>query len=33
MFNTNIETFRDEIMLVIRSFDCEEEEFTHYFSC
>ena len=23
---------RDEIMLVIRAFDCEDEDFTHYFS-
>ncbi|MDE6504453.1 MAG: hypothetical protein K2L42_01115, partial [Clostridia bacterium] len=33
MLNTNIDAFREEIMLVIRSFDCEEEDFTHYFSC
>lgn len=33
MLNTNCEGLRDEIMLVIRSFDAEGEEFTHYFSC
>lgn len=33
MLNTNVEGLRPEIMLVIRAFDCEEEDFTHYFSC
>ncbi|MDE6585482.1 MAG: radical SAM protein, partial [Clostridia bacterium] len=33
MLNTNSEGLREEIMLVIRAFDCEEENFTHYFSC
>lgn len=32
MLNTNCEAMRDEIMLVIRAFDCEDEDFTHYFS-
>ncbi|MDE5667331.1 MAG: radical SAM protein, partial [Clostridia bacterium] len=31
--NTNSEGLRDEIMLVLRAFDAENEEFTHYFSC
>ena len=29
--NTNSEGLRDEIMLVLRAFDAENEEFTHYF--
>lgn len=33
MLETNSAGLRDEIMLVIRAFDCEEENFTHYFSC
>lgn len=33
MLNTNSEGLRDEIMLVLRAFGCEEESFTHYFSC
>ncbi len=33
MLNTNAESLRDEIMLVIRALDCEDEDFTHYFSC
>ncbi|MBD5585041.1 MAG: coproporphyrinogen dehydrogenase HemZ [Clostridia bacterium] len=33
MLNTNSEGLREEIMLVIRAFDCENEDFTHYFSC
>lgn len=32
MLNTNCEALREEIMLVIRAFDCEDEDFTHYFS-
>lgn len=32
MLNTNCEFLRPEIMDVLRAFDCEEEEFTHYFS-
>jgi oxygen-independent coproporphyrinogen-3 oxidase len=32
MLNTNYEGLRAEIMDVIRLFDAEEEEFTHYFS-
>ena len=32
MLNTNSETLRPEIMDVLRLFDKEEEEFTHYFS-
>lgn len=32
MLNTNREYLRPEIMDVLRAFDCEEEEFTHYFS-
>ncbi len=32
MLNTNCEYLRPEIMDVLRAFDCEEEEFTHYFS-
>ncbi|MDE6791138.1 MAG: coproporphyrinogen dehydrogenase HemZ [Clostridia bacterium] len=32
MLNTNTEYLRAEIMDVIRLFDAEEEEFTHYFS-
>lgn len=31
--NTNSEGLRDELMLVLRAFDAEDEEFTHYFSC
>ena len=31
MLNTNSEYLRPEIMDVIRAFDCEEENFTHYF--
>ncbi len=33
MLNTNSEGLYDEIMLVIRAFDAENEDFTHYFSC
>lgn len=33
MLTTNCESLYEEIMLVIRSFDVEEEDFTHYFSC
>lgn len=32
MLNTNSEYLRPEIMDVLRAFDMEEEEFTHYFS-
>lgn len=32
MLSTNNEYLRPEIMDVIRAFDCEEEDFTHYFS-
>ncbi len=32
MLSTNSEYLRPEIMDVIRAFDCEEEDFTHYFS-
>jgi oxygen-independent coproporphyrinogen-3 oxidase len=32
MLNTNYESLRAEIMDVIRLFDAEEEDFTHYFS-
>lgn len=32
MLNTNNEYLRPEIMDVIRAFDCEDEDFTHYFS-
>ncbi|MDE6868755.1 MAG: coproporphyrinogen dehydrogenase HemZ [Clostridia bacterium] len=32
MLLTNSEYLRPEIMDVIRAFDCEDEEFTHYFS-
>ncbi len=32
MLNTNSEYLRPEIMDVLRAFDCEEEEFAHYFS-
>ena len=31
MLTTNSEYLRPEIMDVLRSFDCEDEEFTHYF--
>ncbi len=31
MLNTNSETLRPEIMDVLRAFDCEDEDFTHYF--
>ncbi len=31
MLNTNSEYLRPEIMDVLRAFDCEEENFTHYF--
>ncbi|MDE7439067.1 MAG: coproporphyrinogen dehydrogenase HemZ [Clostridia bacterium] len=31
MLNTNSETLRPEIMDVLRAFDSEEEDFTHYF--
>ena len=31
MLNTNSEYLRPEIMDVIRAFNCEEEDFTHYF--
>ena len=31
MLNTNSEYLRPEIMDIIRAFDCEEENFTHYF--
>lgn len=31
MLNTNSEYLRPEIMDVIRAFDCEEDDFTHYF--
>ncbi len=33
MLNTNSEGLREEIMQVIRAFDCVDEDFTHYFSC
>lgn len=33
MLNTNVESLREEIMQVIRAFDCAEDDFTHYFSC
>ncbi len=33
MLNTNSEYLRPEIMDVLRAFDAENEEFTHYFSC
>ena len=33
MLNTNSTGLYDEIMLVIRAFDAEDEDFTHYFSC
>ena len=33
MLNTNSEFLRPEIMDVLRAFSCEEESFTHYFSC
>ncbi|MDE7082358.1 MAG: coproporphyrinogen dehydrogenase HemZ [Clostridia bacterium] len=33
MLHTNSEGLYEEIMLVIRAFDAESEEFTHYFSC
>jgi len=33
MLNTNSEYLRPEIMDVLRAFGCEEEDFTHYFSC
>lgn len=33
MLNTNSIGLYDEIMLVIRAFDAEDEDFTHYFSC
>lgn len=33
MLNTNSEGLREEIMQVIRAFDCADEDFTHYFSC
>jgi len=33
MLYTNSEGLHDEIMLVIRAFDAENEDFTHYFSC
>ncbi len=32
MLNTNCEALREEILLVIRAFDSENEDFTHYFS-
>lgn len=32
MLNTNCEYLRPEIMDVLRAFDCEDEELTHYFS-
>ncbi|MDE7452815.1 MAG: coproporphyrinogen dehydrogenase HemZ [Clostridia bacterium] len=32
MLNTNSEYLRPEIMDVLRAFNCEQEEFTHYFS-
>ena len=32
MLNTNSEYLRPEIMDILRAFDCEEEDFTHYFS-
>ena len=31
MLNTNSEYLRPEIMDIIRAFDCEDEDFTHYF--
>ncbi|MDE6667890.1 MAG: coproporphyrinogen dehydrogenase HemZ [Clostridia bacterium] len=33
MLNTNSTGLYDEIMLVIRAFDLEDADFTHYFSC
>lgn len=33
MLNTNSEYLRPEIMDVLRAFGCEDEDFTHYFSC
>ncbi len=33
MLNTNSIGLYDEILLVIRAFDAEDEDFTHYFSC
>lgn len=33
MLNTNSGGLREEIMQVIRAFDCVDEDFTHYFSC
>lgn len=33
MLNTNAEFLRPDLMDVLRAFGCEEEEFTHYFSC
>ena len=33
MLNTNSEYLRPEIMDVLRAFNAENEEFTHYFSC
>lgn len=33
MLYTNCEFLRPEIMDVLRAFGCENEEFTHYFSC
>lgn len=33
MLNTNSEYLRPEIMDVIRAFDSEDEEFTHYYEC
>lgn len=33
MLDTNSETLRPEIMLVLSAYDCAEEDFTHYFSC
>lgn len=33
MLNTNSTGLYEEIMLVIRAFDLEDEDFTHYFSC
>ena len=32
MLDTNVEALRPEIMLVLSAFDCENENFTHYFS-
>ena len=32
MLKTNCEALREEILLVIRAFDSENDDFTHYFS-